>query len=72
MGALPDGTLLEEDRDELEALAASGALSASDVERANEAARQVFSRYGHIIDEVVALERKFVTPRDPFTRAPAS
>lgn len=58
--ALPDGTLLEEDRDELEALAASGTLSASDVERANEAARQVFSRYRHIIDEVVALERRYV------------
>lgn len=58
--ALPDGTLIEEDRDELEALAAAGALSAADVERANEAARQVFSRYRHIIDEVVALERKFV------------
>lgn len=60
--ALPDGTLLEEDRDELEALAASGALSAADVERANECARQVFSRYRHIIDEVVALERRYVTP----------
>jgi hypothetical protein len=59
--ALPDGTLIEEDRDELEALAASGALSAADLDRANEAARQVFSRYRHIIDEVVALERKFVS-----------
>ncbi|HML98313.1 MAG TPA: hypothetical protein PKD75_07515 [Tepidiformaceae bacterium] len=58
--ALPDGTLIEEDRDELEALATSGALSANDVERANEAARQVFSRYRHIIDEVVALERRYV------------
>ncbi|MCO5201746.1 MAG: DUF402 domain-containing protein [Chloroflexi bacterium] len=55
--ALPDGTLLEEDRDELEGLAASGALMATDVERANEAARQVFSRYRHIIDEV-APERR--------------
>jgi hypothetical protein len=60
--ALPDGTLIEEDRDELEALAASGALSAADVERANAAARQVFSRYRHIIDQVVALERRYVTP----------
>jgi hypothetical protein len=59
--SLPDGTLLEEDRDELEALAASGTLSVADVERANEAARQVFSRYRHIIDEVVTLERRFVT-----------
>lgn len=59
--ALPDGTLIEEDRDELEALAQSGVLSARDVERANEAARQVFSRYRHIIDEVLELERRFVT-----------
>lgn len=58
--AFPDGTLVEEDRDELEALAASGALSPKDLERANEAARQVFSRYRHIIDEVVALERRYV------------
>jgi predicted RNA-binding protein associated with RNAse of E/G family len=58
--ALPDGTLIEEDRDELDALARSGVFSAKDLERANEAARQVFSRYRHIIDEVGRLERKFV------------
>ncbi len=58
--ALPDGTLIEEDRDELDALALSGVLAAKDLDRANEAARQVFSRYRHIIDEVVALERRFV------------
>jgi len=57
---LPDGTLLEEDRDELEEAIAAGTISATDVEQANEAARQVFSRYRHIIDEVEALERKWV------------
>ncbi|MGE3075408.1 MAG: hypothetical protein AB7N24_16755 [Dehalococcoidia bacterium] len=58
--AFPDDTLIEEDRDELEEAIANGAISAADAERANEAARQLFSRYRHIIDEAVELERKFV------------
>jgi len=57
---LPDGTLIEEDRDELEAAVASGAINAADAARANEAARQIYSRYRHIIDEVEDLERRWV------------
>ena len=57
--ALPDDTLLEEDRDELEDAIAAGAIAPADVARANEAARQVFSRYRHIIDEAVELERRW-------------
>lgn len=57
---LPDGTLLEEDRDELEAALAAGELSLRDGERAEEAARQVFSRYRHIIDEAELLQRRHV------------
>ena len=57
---LPDDTLLEEDRNELEEAIATGAISPEDAERANEAARQVYSRYRHIIDEAVALERRWV------------
>jgi len=56
---LPDDTLLEEDRDELEEAIAAGAIAPADVARANEAARQVFSRYRHIIDEAVELERRW-------------
>ncbi len=54
----PDGTLIEEDREELDSLVASGAVSARDAARANEAARQVFSRYRHIINEAEAIERR--------------
>ena len=55
---LPDGTLIEEDRDELEAALVAGQLSPRDGERAEEAARQVFSRYRHIIDEAEKLQRR--------------
>jgi predicted RNA-binding protein associated with RNAse of E/G family len=58
--ALPDGTLIEEDRDEMEALLADGKMSKIDAKRANQAARDVFSRYRHIIDEAEALERRWV------------
>lgn len=57
--ALPDDTLLEEDRDELEAAIAAGTISAGDQKIAKEAARQIFSRYRHVVDEVVALEKRF-------------
>jgi hypothetical protein len=60
---LPDGTLLEEDRDELEAAIASSAISAADAAKVNEAARQIYSRYRHIIDEVEDLERRHVRDR---------
>lgn len=58
--AFPDGTILEEDRDELEQGVAAGMVSAADERLANDAAYQVFSRYRHIIDEVEALERRWV------------
>lgn len=54
----PDGAVIEEDRDELEELRAAGKLTARDLERADEAARQVWSRYRHIIDDVEVLERR--------------
>jgi hypothetical protein len=53
-----DGTIIEEDRDEFEAAVASGALSERDARAAEEAARQVLSRYRHIIDEAAAIERR--------------
>lgn len=58
--AFPDGTLSEEDRDELDAAIASGAITAAEAKLANDAAYQVFSRYRHIIDDVEALERRWV------------
>lgn len=58
--AFPDDTLVEEDRDELEEAIRLGTIAPRDVERANEAARQIFSRYRHIIDEAVELERRWV------------
>lgn len=60
---LPDDELIEEDRDELEELIAADGLTLADAERANEAARQVFSRYRHILDEVAELERRYVVGR---------
>jgi hypothetical protein len=57
---LPDGTLLEEDREELDEAIAAGLVDAEAAGKANEAARQIYSRYRHIIDEVEAMERKWV------------
>lgn len=54
---LPDGTIFEEDRAELEELSAAGGLQREDLAIADEAARQVWSRYRHIIDDVAKLER---------------
>lgn len=53
-----DGVLIEEDRDELEQLQAEGHITQRDLELVNAAARQVFSRYRHIIDGIAELERK--------------
>lgn len=61
--AFPDGTLIEEDRDELDDAVAAGTITAQDAARADEAARQVYSRYRHIIDEVERLERRWVENR---------
>ena len=55
---LPDDTIVEEDRDELDQLAATGVLSAGDVAAANRAAFEVLSRYRHIIDDVARMERR--------------
>lgn len=58
--AFPDGSITEEDREELDEAVKAGTITASDERLANQAAYQVFSRYRHIIDEVEALERKWV------------
>jgi hypothetical protein len=55
---LADETLIEEDRDEFDELVAAGTLSEQDAEAANEAARHIYSRYRHIIDDVAILERR--------------
>ncbi len=55
---LPDDTLIEEDRDEFEAARDAGELKPADEAKALEAARQVYSRYRHIIDEAVELQRR--------------
>ena len=55
---LPDDTLIEEDREEFDALVDAGALSAGDAAAVDDASRQVYSRYRHIIDDVAILERK--------------
>ena len=55
---LPGGQLVEEDRDELEELVASGGVSAATRDKALAAASTVLSRYRHIIDDVEVQERK--------------
>jgi predicted RNA-binding protein associated with RNAse of E/G family len=55
---LPDDTLIEEDRDEFDELLAAGKIAPADIAKAHEAERAVYSRYRHIIDDVVRLERK--------------
>lgn len=55
----PAGVIIEEDRDEMDALASGGALSAGDVRTATAAAQQILSRYRHIIEELAALEGRF-------------
>ena len=53
-----DGTLIEEDRDEFDELRAVGKLSEADIAAASAAAREIFSRYRHIIDGVASTERR--------------
>lgn len=55
---LPDDTIIEEDRHELDDLTATGTLSPMDVAAANRAAFEVLSRYRHIIDDVAILESR--------------
>lgn len=57
---LEDGVLLEEDREEFEALIASGAFSSQDAEAATRATQTVYSRYRHIIDELADLQHRLV------------
>lgn len=54
----PGNTIIEEDREEFEALTVAGRLPPDDVARANEATYRVLSRYRHIIEEVGRLERR--------------
>jgi len=61
--ALPDGTLLAEDTDEFQELVESEALSVADAARAQDAARQVYGRYRHIIEQAEALmDRAAIRP----------
>jgi len=55
-----DDVLLEEDRDEFEAAMESGEIGADDAKRALGAARDISSRYRHIIDDIAVLERRHV------------
>lgn len=57
---LPGDVLLEEDREEFEDAVRLGTISRRDAEIAGEAARQVLSRYRHIIDEAADLERRLI------------
>ncbi len=57
---LPGDVLLEEDRDEFEALAAAGAFSDRDLAAAHAADRLVHARYRHILDEAARLERRYL------------
>lgn len=55
---LADDTLIEEDREEFDALLAANALGQGDIDGATAAAREVTSRYRHIIDGIAATEAK--------------
>ncbi|MCX7617105.1 DUF402 domain-containing protein [Tepidiforma sp.] len=59
---LPGDVLLEEDRDEFEALAAAGALTPRDRAAALAADREVHARYRHILDEAAQLEARYAAP----------
>lgn len=54
----PSGEVIEEDLAEFEDLVERRCLAARDLRLAAEAARQVLSRYRHIIDELDSLERR--------------
>lgn len=55
----PDGTIIEEDRDEFDELVLAGRVSDRDAAAVAEATLQVYSRYRHIIDDVAVLERRW-------------
>ncbi len=58
---LPGDILLEEDREDFDELVANGTLDPAAIDSANEATRQVHTRYRHIIDELEVLQRRLVT-----------
>ncbi|MCA9821764.1 MAG: hypothetical protein R3C29_10445 [Dehalococcoidia bacterium] len=61
--ALPDETLIEEDREEYERLVAEGNIASGDADTVREASIAVFSRYRHIIERAAAvLARKQIGP----------
>lgn len=55
---LPDGRIVEEDRDELAALEAAGVVDGGFAADANRAAAAVLGRYRHILEEVERLEAR--------------
>ena len=55
---LPDGTVIEEDVQELAELVAAGVVSNDDKRRAGAAGLHILSRYRHIIDGLATLERR--------------
>ena len=59
-----DGALIAEDMDEFDDATSKGKLSAADIERALGAARDLSSRYRHVIDDIGILERRFVDLSD--------
>ena len=59
---LPGDILLEEDRDDFERLAASGALSPKDVQVARAADRIIHARYRHLINQAAHLELQHLAP----------
>ena len=55
-----DDVLIEEDRDEFDEAIRSKAIRPADAQRALGAARDITSRYRHIIDDIAVLERSHV------------
>lgn len=60
--ALPDDTIIEEDRDEFERAVADGRISGRRLDEAQRARRTVLSRYRHIIDEIAARQARLGLP----------
>jgi uncharacterized protein len=59
--ALPDDTLLEEDRDEYQSRVQDGTLTPADIRAAESASRDILSRYRHLIDELERLQHRFAS-----------
>ncbi|MCC6386019.1 MAG: DUF402 domain-containing protein [Dehalococcoidia bacterium] len=55
---LPSGEIVEEDREELEALTAAGAIGPAERAAITAAERAILGRYRHIIDEAARIERR--------------